>query len=218
MSSDGLAISASMWEENSHNISLYNATTGYVYGERTGNAGPGSNGTNGTAVDSPYIYSADGNGQVFRFSRSAWTNAQNLADYDNGSKSGVGPLTVDSGGHPLLGMTFATASSMSRIQTGRSGTAATNPLALTQVKICAHVFEQGHRLLSAPGARSLTCDRKGDIWVLIQATGTGQTMSMPAKAERFSSSGTLLSSFTFPASVIPYGIAADPTQDRLSSR
>ena len=63
---------------------------------------------------------------------------------------------------------------------------------------------------SAPGASVLTCDREGDIWALVENTaGTADEL------ERFTDTGTLVTSFTLPTSVIAQGVAASPSSDEL---
>ena len=79
VSSDGYALSSADWEENSHNINVYAQNTGYPEGEATANSGPpnggAGNGTYGLAMDSSYIYTAAGDGQMTRLDRAQLARA-----------------------------------------------------------------------------------------------------------------------------------------------
>jgi hypothetical protein len=213
VSSDGYALSSASWEENSHNINVYSQNTGYPEGEATGNSGPPSGGavkgTYGLAMDSTYIYAAVGDGQITRLDRANWLVPGNEHVYDSGSNAGVAPLTVDSGGHPLLGETlcdgnlFVTDSNGALTSTGLSPTT-------TEIKEVPTSLSGVTTSWSAPGAGVLTCDREGDIWALVESTaGTADEL------ERFTDTGTLVTSFTLPTSVIAQGVAASPSNDEL---
>ena len=213
MSSDGYALSSASWEENSHNINVYAQDTGYPEGEATGNSGPPSggagNGTYGLAMDSTYIYTAAGNGQMTRLARANWLVPANEHVYDSGSDAGVAPLTVDPGGSPLLGETlcdgnlFVTDSNGALISTDLSPST-------TEIKEVPTSLSGVTTSWSAPGASVLTCDKEGDIWALVENTaGTADEL------ERFTDTGTLVTSFALSASVIAQGVAASPSSDEL---
>ena len=164
MSSDGYALTSAGWEENAHNIDVYNQA-GWPGGMATGDAGNGGDGTFGLAMDANHIYTANGNGDVYRLSRSLWQHTTNYHSYDPGvagqpgSSATVGPLVVDAGGNPLLGETlcdgnlYVTDSGVPFSGTGlspASTTIAEVPTDLSGVTTC----------WAAPNASVLTCDRE----------------------------------------------------------
>jgi hypothetical protein len=213
VSSDGYALSSASWEENAHNINVYTQNTGYPEGEATANSGPpgggAGKGTYGLAMDSTYIYAAAGDGQMTRLDRAHWLVPGNEHVYDSGSNAGVAPLTVDSGGNPLLGETlcdgnlFVTDSNGALTSTGLSPST-------TEIKEVPTSLSGVTTSWSAPGASVLTCDQEGDIWALVENTaGTADEL------ERFTDTGTLVTSFTLPTSVIAQGVAASPSSDKL---
>ena len=129
--------------------------------------------------------------------------------YDSGSNTGVAPLTVDPGGNPLLGETlcdgnlFVTDSNGALTSTGLSPST-------TEIKEVPTSLSGVTTSWSAPGASVLTCDQEGDIWALVENTaGTADEL------ERFTDTGTLVTSFTLPTSVIAQGVAASPSSDEL---
>ena len=213
VSSDGYALSSASWEENADNINVYAQNTGYPEGEATANSGPpdggAGKGTYGLAMDSTYIYTAAGDGQITRLDRARWLVPANVHAYDSGSNTGVAPLTVDPGGNPLLGETlcdgnlFVTDSNGALTSTGLSPST-------TEIKEVPTSLSGITTTWSAPGASVLTCDQGGDIWALVEnAAGTADLL------ERFTDTGTLVTSFTLPTSVIAQGVAASPSSDEL---
>ena len=213
VSSDGYALSSASWEENAHDVNVYTQNTGYPEGEATGNSGPpdggAGKGTYGLAMDSSYIYTAAGDGQMTRLDRADWVVPANEHVYDGGSNTGVAPLTVDPGGNPLLGETlcdgnvFVTDSNGALTSTGLSPST-------TEIKEAPTSLSGVTTSWSAPGASVVTCDREGDIWALAETTaGTADEL------ERFTDTGTLVTSFMLPTSVIAQGVAASPSSDEL---
>jgi hypothetical protein len=211
VSRDGLLASSAAWEENAHNVNIY-SPQGWPEGETTGNSGdpPGNTaGTFGLAVDSTYIYGATGNGYLVRFSRSAWLGYDEIHGYDPGNQSGVNPLAVDAGSNPLLGMTECNGYLYVSDANGPLTATGLSP-STTEIKEVPTNLSGVTRTWAAPGAGVLACDREGHIWALVEnPVGTADTL------ERFSPTGSLLTSFTLPTSVIAQGVAASPNSDEL---
>ena len=214
VSSDGVALSSANWEENSHNINVYAPGTGYPEGLQTGDSGPPSTsnpaGTFGLAMDSTYIYGAEGDGLMTRFARATWLNPANESNVDEGNSTGVGPLTVDSGGNPLLGETLCDGNLFVTDANGPLTTTTYLSPNTTEIKEVPTSLSGVTETWSAPGASVLTCDREGDIWALVEnPAGSSDIL------ERFNISGSLLTAFALPASVIAQGVAASPSSDEL---
>lgn len=191
VSPDGIALPSAQWEENNHDMNVVNPNNGDYLGPFTDTRnGPGAGGILGTAADSQYVYYASGNGLVQRSSRASWLAPSNTTWFDNGSQTGVGPLSVTS--HALLARTLCDG----QLYVSDGTTIWIVPTSLAGI--------QGS--FSAANVRVLTCDKEGDIWALIAPSGSRQ-------AKRFSPTGTLLSTISLPASIT--GLAADPTQDQL---
>lgn len=217
VSSDGVALSSAGWEENSHAINTYAPGTGYPEGEATGDNGPPSangNGVYGLAMDSSYIYAASGDGDMTRLSRADWTDPANTGypDYANNSSpwyTGVGPLVVDAAGNPLLGETLCDGNLFVTDSNGALAGVGLSP-STTEIKEIPTSLSGVTETWGAPGASVLTCDREGDIWALVEnPAGTADEL------ERFTDTGSLVTSFTLPASVIAQGVAASPSSDEL---
>lgn len=212
VSTDGVALSSAGWEENSHAINIYTPGTGYPEGEATGNNGPPNadgNGVYGVAMDASYIYAASGDGDMTRLSRANWLNLANEGSPDYGSNTGVGPLVVDAGGNPLLGETLCDGNLFVTDSNGSLAGVGLSP-STTEIKEVPTSLSGVTETWSAPGASVLTCDREGDIWALVEnAAGTADEL------ERFTDTGTLLTSFALPASDIAQGVAASPSSDEL---
>ena len=213
VSSDGYALSSARWEENAHDINVYTQNTGYPEGEATANSGPpdggAGKGTYGLAMDSTYIYTAAGDGQMTRLDRANWLVPANEHVYDSGSKTGVAPLTVDPGGNPLLGETLCDGNLFVTDSNGALTSTALSP-STTEIKEVPTSLSGVTTSWSAPGAGVLTCDQEGDIWALVEnMAGTADEL------ERFTDTGTLVTSFTLPKSVIAQGVAASPSSDEL---
>jgi hypothetical protein len=214
VSFDGVAMSSANWEENSHNINVYAPGTGYPEGLQTGDSGPPSTsngaGTFGLAMDSTYIYGAEGNGLVTRFSRATWLNPARESDVDEGNSTGVDPLSVDSGANPLLGATLCDANLFVTDANGPLTTSTYLSPDTTAIKEVPTSLAGVTESWSAPGASVLTCDREGDIWALVEnPAGSSDVL------ERFTDTGSLVTSLTLPASVIAQGVAASPSSDEL---
>jgi hypothetical protein len=212
VSPDGVALSSASWEENSHAINTYAPGTGYPEGEATGNNGPpraNGNGVYGLAMDSSYIYAASGDGDMTRLSRANWLDPSNEGAPDHGSNTGVGPLVVDAAGNPLLGETLCDGNLFVTDSNGVLAGVGLSPYT-TEIKEVPTSLSGVRETWSAPRASVLTCDREGDIWALVEnpaVTADG--------LERFTDTGSLVTSFTLPASVIAQGVAASPSSDEL---
>jgi hypothetical protein len=214
VSSDGVALSSANWEENSHNINVYAPGTGYPEGLQTGDSGPPSTsnpaGTFGLAMDSTYIYGAEGDGLMTRFSRATWLNPANESNVDEGNSTGVGYLTVDSGGNPLLGETLCDGNLFVTDANGPLTSTTYLSPNTTEIKEVPTSLSGVTETWSAPGASVLTCDREGDIWALVEnPAGSSDVL------ERFTDTGSLVTSLTLPASVIAQGVAASPSSNEL---
>ncbi len=217
VSSDGVALSSAAWEENSHAINTYAPGTGHPEGMATGNNGPpaaNGNGVYGLAMDSAYIYAASGDGDVTRLSRADWLDPVNEGAPDYGTNNtayytGVGPLVVDAAGNPLLGETLCDGNLFVTDSNGALAGVGLSP-STTEIKEVPTSLSGVTETWSAPGASVLTCDREGDIWALVEnPAGTADGL------ERFTDTGSLVTSFTLPASVIAQGVAASPSSDEL---
>ena len=141
--------------------------------------------------------------------RANWLVPGNEHVYDSGSNTGVAPLTVDPGGHPLLSETLCDSNLFVTDSNGALTSTGLSP-STTEIKEVPTSLSGVTISWSAPGASVLTCDREGDIWALVENTaGTADEL------ERFTDTGTLVTSFTLPTSVIAQGVAASPSSDEL---
>ncbi len=217
VSADGIALSSAAWEENSHAINTYAPGTGYPEGEATGNSGPpaaNGNGVYGLAMDSSYIYAASGDGEMTRLRRADWLDPGNEGAPDYGTNNtayytGVGPLVVDAAGNPLLGETLCDGHLFVTDSNGALAGVGLSP-STTEIKEIPTSLSGVTETWSAQGASVLSCDREGDIWALVEnPAGTADGL------ERFTDTGSLVTSFTLPASVIAQGVAASPSRDEL---
>ena len=211
VSPDGYAASSASWENNAHAVNIY-SQSGDPEGMATGDSGPpngGANGTFGLAVDSTYIYAAAGNGDISRLDRATWLTPGMDHVYDSGSNTGVGPLTVDPGGNPLLGETLCDGDLFVSDSNGALTSTGLSP-STTEIKEVPTSLSGVTTTWAAPGASVLTCDREGDIWALVE-----NTAGAADELERFTDMGALVSSFTLPLPMIAQGVAASPRSDEL---
>ena len=163
----------------------------------------------GLALDSSYIYAASGDGDMTRLSRANWLDPGNEGSPDYGSNTGVGPLVVDAAGNPLLGETLCDGNLFVTDSNGALAGVGLSP-STTEIKEVPTSLSGVTETWSAPGASVLTCDREGDIWALVEnPAGSADGL------ERFTDTGSLVTSLTLPASVIAQGVAASPSSDEL---
>jgi len=230
-SSDGYLVTGSSWAENQHDIELYNSN-GTILGPQDPTRNNG--GTFGVAIDSNYIYAVSGL-SIYKFNRQgssssawqqSWMNPANITWYDDGNnatgyEAGPGPFTVDSGGSGwLMGITVCgnylyVSDPGAGAALGDNGNVSPNTAQVKQIgPLSATGWGSVVDTWSVPRARSITCDREGDIWVLQQGTTDSGNTHAPA-AERFApnSNGTPLATISLQG--IPLDIAADPTSDSI---
>jgi len=222
VSSDGVLVSGSSWAENAHDARVYD-TTGSITGTRGYPLGPytqtrSSGGIYGVAVDWNYIYAISGL-DVIRYSRADWLDPANVTWADNGSNTGVSPLAVDPIGPGHL-MGIAVCGSYLYVSDPGNGAGLldhgdTSPNT-SQIKQIGPLSPTGlgsvTRSWTVPRARTLTCDRDGDIWVLQQAVSGRRSAAAPAAA-RYTPNGTLLAKISLRGE--PLDIAADPKSDHI---
>jgi len=204
---NGYAIVGAPWEEYDHDARLFNPTTGALLGPQT--ATRPHNGVWGVAADRSYVYYASGDGMVFRSSLATWENPANVTTDDDGSETGVGPLQVDPGGHQLMGLAECDDKLFVSDPNGTLGDHGEVSPNTTLVKVIPTSLSGVTASWSVPRARTIACDREGDIWVLQQGVSGGARPDV----ERFTPTGTLLTKFSLPG--YPTGLAADPRHDRL---
>jgi hypothetical protein len=207
VSSDGVAVSGSIWEEYDHDARLFDGASGRVLGPFTPTRPSG--GINGVAIDRRYVYAVSSR-TVYRFGRSRWMSSGDSGAFDDGSQTGARPLTVDTGGQ-LMGLAecdrelFVSAAGAGGGPADhgqvspRSARVEVIPTSLTGVTASWRV----------PRARTIACDRQGDVWVLQQGVRHGPRPSV----ERFAADGRLITSFRLPG--YPTGLAADPTSNSI---
>lgn len=209
VSKDGVAVSGSSWEEYNHDARLFAPESGQVLGPFTPTRNTG--GIYGVAIDAHYVYAISGL-SVYRFSRARWMNPGNRGWFDDGSNTGVRPLAVDSSGTGRLmglaecdGELFVSDPGDGR-SLGDNGQVSPDS---AQIKVIGPNLTRVIRVWNVPRARSVACDRQGDIWVLQQGVAGGPR----PQVERFTPSGRLLASFVLPG--YPTGLAADPTSNSI---
>jgi DNA-binding beta-propeller fold protein YncE len=209
VSSDGVAVSGSVWEEYNHDARLFASASGSVHGPFTPTRPSG--GINGVAIDRRYVYAVSGR-TVYRFDRSRWMRPADGGAFDDGSQTGVAPLTVGTRGDGELmglaecdGALFVSAAGESG---GRSDRGEVSPRS-ARVEVIPTSLAGVTAGWSVPRARTIACDRQGNIWVLQQGVHGGARPSI----ERFTRDGKLLASFGLPG--YPTGLAADPTSNSI---
>jgi hypothetical protein len=209
VSSDGVAVSGSSWEEYNRDARLFDTDTGKVLGPLTPTRNTG--GIYGVAIDKTYVYAVSGL-SIYRFSRSAWMDPRNVDWFDNGSSTKVRPLAVDSkGGGWLMGLAecggkLFVSDPGDGTKLGDGGQVSPET---AQIKVVPLNLSGVIASWNVPRARTIACDREGDIWVLQQGVSAGPGPHV----ERFTSSGKKLASFDLPG--YPTGLAADPTSDTI---
>ena len=209
VSPNGYLMMGSSWEEDNHDARLFDPSSGGLLGPNTPTRPDG--GIYGVAADDTYVYYASGNGLLYRSSLASWDNPSNNNWYDAGNNTGVGPLTVDSGGYQLMGLAECDGELFVADPDGPMGDSGQVSPNTSVIDVVPTSLSGVTASWSVPRARTIACDREGDIWVLQQGVSGGAGPDV----ERFTPSGTLLSSFSFPSGVYPTGLAADPNQDRL---
>jgi hypothetical protein len=204
---DGYPMVGAGWEEYSHDARLFNPSTGALLGPYT-TTRP-HNGVWGVASDSSYLYYASGDGMVFRSSLATWENPANVTWGDPGTTTGVNPLQVDAGGYQLMGLAQCDNELFVSDPNGPLGGGGQISPNTTLIKVIPTNLSGVTNSWSVPRARTIACDREGNIWVLQQGVSGGAGPDV----ERFTPAGTLLAKFSLPGYAT--GLAADPTQDRL---
>jgi hypothetical protein len=204
---DGYAIAGAGWEEYNHDARLFNPRTGALLGPYT-TTRP-HNGIWGVAADAHYLYYASGDGLLFRSSLATWENRANAATGDDGSETGVGPFQIDAGGNQLMGLAECDHELFVADPNGPIADGGQVSPDSTQIKVVPTDLAGVTASWSVPRARTIACDREGDIWVLQQGVAGGARPDV----ERFTPTGSLLAEFKLPG--YPTGLAADPTHDRL---
>ncbi len=116
---------------------------------------------------------------------------------------------MDAAGNPLLGETLCGGNLFVTDSNGALAGVGLSP-STTEIKEVPTSLSGVTKTWSAPGASVLTCDREGDIWALVE-----NPADTADGLERFTDTGSLLTSFTLPASVIAQGVAASPSRDEL---
>jgi hypothetical protein len=206
VSPDGWLMQGAAWAEDQHPSRLFDPSTGALLGPPNGS---NHNGIYGVAADNTYVYYATGDGWLLRGAQSFWRDPANVDAYDPGTLGGGATLKVDSGGNQLMGMTecggqlFVTDSNG---PIGTSGQVSPNTSSIKAIPISLSGVTTSWVVARA---RTLACDRQGNIWVLQQSVSGGAS----ADVERFTPTGTLLTSFAVPTDT--GGIAADPSSDRI---
>lgn len=208
-SPDGVAMSGSSWEEYNHDARVFDPINGHVLGPYTLTRNEG--GIYAVAIDATYVYYADGAGKLWRGARSYWMDPLNVTSEDTGGLSGDASLTVDAGGHQLMGLAKCANQLFVSDPNGPLGASGNVSPNGTLVKAIPTSLSGVTTAWSVPRARSIACDREGDIWVLQQGVSGGS----PPSVERFTPWGRLLSWFVFPSGVYPTGLAASPTSDTI---
>jgi hypothetical protein len=207
VSPDGHALVGAPWEEYNHDARLFDPSSGALLGPYTTTRNNG--GIWAVAADSNYIYYASGDGHVFRSSLSQWETPSNVTWGDDGQETGVSPLLVDSGGYQLMGLAACDNELFVADPNGPLSDNGQVSPTTTVIKVIPTSLSGVTTSWSVPRARTIACDREGDIWVLQQGVSGGAGQDL----ERFTPTGTLLTEFSIPGYAT--GLAADPTQDRL---
>ena len=207
VSPDGYLMMGSSWEEYDHDARLFDPNTGALLGPYTPTRP--HKGIYGVAADNTYVYYATGDGLLFRSARSSWDQPSKGGWYDDGSNTGAGPLIVDSRRYQLMGLAECDNELFVSDPNGPLGSNGQVSPNTSVIKVIPTSLSGVSASWSVPRARTIACDREGDIWVLQQGVSGGPGPDV----ERFTPTGTLLTSFSLPG--YPDGLAADPNRDRL---
>ena len=209
VSKDGVAVSGSSWEEYNHDARLFAPKTGRVLGPFTPTRDTG--GIYGVAIDRKHVYAISAM-SVYRFSRSEWMAPHNIGSFDDGSQTSVRPLAVDSGGRGWL-MGIAECDHRLYVSDPGDGAGLRNNGEVSpgsaQIKVIPLNLSGVAAKWDVPRARSIACDRQGNVWVLQQGVAGGPGPAV----KRFTPSGHLLTSFKLPG--YPTGLAADPRHNSI---